>query len=108
VKGKPRHQLLMNPSDLRSRDLSDGQLVEISSAAGSISVEVASSNDMMPGVVSLPHGFGHGRPGAHLSVANQVAGVSVNDITDSDLTDPIAGTAALNGVPVKVVAAPAG
>ena len=108
VKGKPRHQLLMNPDDLRSRDLSDGQLVEISSASGRISVEVASSNDMMPGVVSLPHGFGHGRPGAHLSVANQVAGVSVNDITDSALTDPISGTAALNGVPVKVAAAPAG
>jgi anaerobic selenocysteine-containing dehydrogenase len=107
VKGKPRHQLLMNPDDLRSRDLSDGQLVEISSASGSISVEVASSNDMMPGVVSLPHGFGHGRPGARLSVANQVAGVSVNDITDSSLTDPISGTAALNGVPVKVTAAPA-
>ncbi|NEA34410.1 molybdopterin-dependent oxidoreductase [Streptomyces sp. SID13031] len=107
VKGKPRHQLLMNPDDLRSRDLTDGQLVEISSAAGTISVEVASSNDMMPGVVSLPHGFGHGRPGVRLSVASQVAGASINDITDSTLTDPIAGTAALNGVPVKVTAAPA-
>ncbi|WP_433011229.1 molybdopterin-dependent oxidoreductase [Kribbella sp. CA-294648] len=108
VKGKPRHQLLMNPDDLKSRELADGQLVEISSAAGSVSVEVAASNDMMPGVVSLPHGFGHGRPGAHLSVANQVAGASANDITDPTLTDPIAGTAALNGVPVKVTAAPRG
>ncbi|MEV8374078.1 molybdopterin-dependent oxidoreductase [Kribbella sp. NPDC056861] len=106
VKGKPRHQLLMNPDDLRSRDLTDGQLVKITSAAGSISVEVASSNDMMPGVVSLPHGFGHNRSGARLSVANQVAGVSANDITDSAFTDPVAGTAALNGVPVTVVAAP--
>jgi anaerobic selenocysteine-containing dehydrogenase len=106
VKGKPRHQLLMNPDDLRSRDLTDGQLVEITSAAGAISVEVAASNDMMPGVVSLPHGFGHNRSGARLSVANQVAGVSANDITDSAFTDPIAGTAALNGVPVKVTAAP--
>jgi anaerobic selenocysteine-containing dehydrogenase len=105
VKGKPRHQLLMNPDDLRSRDLTDGQLVQVSSAAGSIDVEVAASNDMMPGVVSLPHGFGHGRAGSRLSVANQVAGASVNDVTDSALTDPLAGTAALNGVPVEVTAA---
>lgn len=107
VKGKPRHQLLMNPDDLLSRDLVDGQLVCVSSAAGSVDVEVAASNDMMPGVVSLPHGFGHGRPGARLTIANQVAGASANDVTDADLTDTIAGTAALNGVPVKVTAAAA-
>jgi anaerobic selenocysteine-containing dehydrogenase len=107
VKGKPRHQLLMNPDDLHSRDLVDGQLVRVSSAAGSVDVEVAASNDMMPGVVSLPHGFGHGRPGARLTIANQVAGASANDVTDADLTDTIAGTAALNGVPVKVTAAAA-
>jgi anaerobic selenocysteine-containing dehydrogenase len=107
VKGKPRHQLLMNPDDLRSRDLVDGQLVRVSSAAGSVDVEVAASDDMMPGVVSLPHGFGHGRPGALLTIANQVAGASANDVTDADLTDTLAGTAALNGVPVKVTAAAA-
>jgi anaerobic selenocysteine-containing dehydrogenase len=105
VKGKPRHQLLMNPDDLRSRSLVDGQLVEVSSASGSVDVEVAASNDMMPGVVSLPHGFGHGRPGSRLSVANQVAGASVNDVTDSALTDLVAGTAVMNGVPVQVSAA---
>ncbi|TCN40207.1 anaerobic selenocysteine-containing dehydrogenase [Kribbella orskensis] len=105
VKGKPRHQLLMNPDDLLSRDLEDGQLVHVSSAAGSVDVEVAASKDMMPGVVSLPHGFGHGRPGARLTIANQVAGASANDVTDADLTDTLAGTAALNGVPVKVTAA---
>ncbi|WBQ06047.1 molybdopterin-dependent oxidoreductase [Kribbella sp. CA-293567] len=107
VKGKPRHQLLMNPADLSARELSDGQLVEITSASGVISVEVAASNEMMPGVVSLPHGFGHNRPGTRLSVANQVAGASANDLTDSAFTDPVAGTAALNGVPVTVTAAPA-
>ncbi|MFI7066428.1 molybdopterin-dependent oxidoreductase [Kribbella sp. NPDC050124] len=104
VKGKPRHQLLMNPDDLAKRDLTDGQLVNVSSAAGSVAVEVAASNDMMPGVVSLPHGFGHGRPGARLSVANQVAGPSANDVTDAELTDTVAGTAAVNGVPVTVTA----
>jgi anaerobic selenocysteine-containing dehydrogenase len=104
VKGKPRHQLLMNPGDLAERELTDGQFVTVTSAAGSISVEVASSNDIMPGVVSLPHGFGHNRPGVMLSVANQVAGPSANDITDAAFTDPVAGTAAVNGVPVTVTA----
>ncbi|MFG1816100.1 molybdopterin-dependent oxidoreductase [Kribbella sp. NPDC049174] len=104
VKGKPRHQLLMNPDDLAKRDLADGQLVNVSSAAGTVAVEVAASNDMMPGVVSLPHGFGHGRPGARLSVANQVAGPSANDVTDAEFTDTVAGTSAVNGVPVTVTA----
>jgi anaerobic selenocysteine-containing dehydrogenase len=104
VKGRPRHHLLMNPEDLSRRKLSDGQLVTVTSATGSICVEVAASNDMMPGVVSLPHGFGHNRPGARLSVAGQVAGPSANDITDAGLTDAVAGTAAVNGVPVTVTA----
>ncbi|GAB3817137.1 molybdopterin-dependent oxidoreductase [Kribbella italica] len=107
VKGKPRHQLLMNPADLARRSLTDGELVEVTSAAGSLSVEVASSNDMMPGVVSLPHGFGHGLPGVRLTVAGQVAGASVNDVTDDAVTDALGGTAALNGVPVQVAKATA-
>ncbi|MEU8221641.1 molybdopterin-dependent oxidoreductase [Kribbella sp. NPDC048915] len=104
VKGKPRHHLLMHPDDLAERELTDGQVVSVSSAAGTISVEVAASNDMMRGVVSLPHGFGHGRPGARLSVANRVPGPSANDITDAAFVDPTAGTAAVNGVPVTVTA----
>ncbi|HET6742538.1 MAG TPA: molybdopterin-dependent oxidoreductase, partial [Kribbella sp.] len=105
VKGRPRHHLLMHPDDLTDRCLTDGQLVTVTSAAGSIAVEVAASNDIMPGVVSLPHGFGHNRPGARLTVANQVPGPSANDITDPHLTDHIAGTAAVNGVPVTVTPA---
>jgi anaerobic selenocysteine-containing dehydrogenase len=104
VKGRPRHHLLMHPDDLSTRNLTDGQLVTVTSAAGSIAVEVAASNDMMPGVVSLPHGFGHGRRGVQLSIANQVAGPSVNDVTDTKLIDPTAGTSAVNGVPVTVAA----
>jgi anaerobic selenocysteine-containing dehydrogenase len=102
VKGRPRHQLLMNPADLDRRSLTDGELVEVTSAAGTLSVEVAASNDMMPGVVSLPHGFGHGLPGVRLTVASQVKGASVNDVTDDAVTDALGGTAALNGVPVQV------
>jgi anaerobic selenocysteine-containing dehydrogenase len=102
VKGRPRHQLLMNPGDLKERDLTDGQRVRVSSATGTVDVEVAATEDMMPGVVSLPHGFGHARAGVHLSVASKVPGESVNDLTDPALLDDLAGTAALNGVPVTV------
>ena len=104
VKGRPRHQLLMNPADLASRSLADGDTVRVTSAAGSVEVEVTATEDLMPGVVSLPHGFGHDRPGVRLSVASRVPGVSVNDLTDPALVDPVAGTAALNGVPVTVEA----
>ena len=59
---------------------------------------------MMPGTVSLPHGWGHHRPGARLSVARNTPGASVNDLTDDQLLDPVCGVAALNGVPVTVSA----
>ncbi|MFZ3185785.1 MAG: molybdopterin oxidoreductase family protein [Pseudomonas sp.] len=105
VKGKPRHQLLMHPDDLAARDLSDGQRVRISSRVGMIEVEVAVSTDMMPGVVSLPHGWGHKRPGVQLAIAGALAGASVNDLTDERALDAVSGNAALNGLPVEVVAA---
>ena len=105
VKGKPRHQLLMHPDDLAARDLSDGQRVRISSRVGMIEVEVAVSTDMMPGVVSLPHGWGHKRPGVQLAIAGALAGASVNDLTDERALDAVSGNAALNGLRVEVVAA---
>ncbi|SYX90445.1 Dehydrogenase [Pseudomonas reidholzensis] len=60
---------------------------------------------MMPGVVSLPHGYGHGRQGARLQIADAQPGVSANDLTDEHLRDAVSGNAALNGVPVHVEAA---
>lgn len=105
VKGKPRHQLLMHPDDLAARDLTDGQRVRISSRVGMIEVEVAVSADMMPGVVSLPHGWGHGRTGVRLAIAGALAGASANDLTDERALDAVSGNAALNGLPVEVVAA---
>ena len=105
VKGKPRHQLLMHPQDLASRGLNDGQRVRISSRVGVIEVEVLASLDMMQGVVSLPHGWGHARPGVHMSIASGQPGSSANDLTDECQLDELSGNAALNGVPVTVVAA---
>ncbi|WP_194789290.1 molybdopterin oxidoreductase family protein [Pseudomonas sp. UFMG81] len=105
VKGKPRHQLMMHPQDLLERQLQDGQTVRIRSRTGVLEVQVQASEDMMPGVVSLPHGYGHGRQGAQLQVASAHPGVSANDLTDERLRDGVSGNAALNGVPVHVDAA---
>lgn len=105
VKGKPRHQLLMHPDDLASRQLSDGQRVRVSSRIGMIEVHVLASLEMMPGVVSLPHGWGHDRPGVQMSIASAQPGASANDLTDERQLDELSGNAALNGVPVQVAAA---
>ena len=105
VKGKPRHQLLMHPDDLANRQLSDGQRVRVSSRIGMIEVQVLASLEMMPGVVSLPHGWGHDRPGVHMNIASAQPGASANDLTDERQLDELSGNAALNGVPVQVAAA---
>lgn len=101
TRGKTRHQLLMHPADLASRGLADGAVVTVRSRVGEVKVEVAATEDVMPGVVSLPHGYGHGRAGARLGVAAGVAGVSINDLTDPERLD-VSGNAALSGVPVTV------
>ena len=94
----------MHPDDLAARGLTDGALVAVSSRVGSVEVEVAATDDMMRGVVSLPHGYGHRRDGVLLTQAVDLPGASVNDLTDPELLD-VSGNAALNGVPVSVVAA---
>ncbi|MEX6500978.1 molybdopterin oxidoreductase family protein [Pseudomonas zhanjiangensis] len=105
VKGKPRHQLLMHPADLDRRGIADGQRVRVRSRVGMIEVEVAASDEMMPGVVSLPHGWGHARPGVQMAIASEQPGASANDLTDERQLDSVSGNAALNGVPVEVSAA---
>lgn len=103
TKGKPRHHLLMHPDDLASRGLDDGALVQVSSRVGKVAVEVRATDEVMPGVVSLPHGYGHGAAGTRLGTANQVAGASINDLTDPEALD-VSGNSALNAVPVTVTA----
>jgi anaerobic selenocysteine-containing dehydrogenase len=103
TRGKPRHHLLMHPDDLSARGIADGQRVTVTSRVGSVEVEASGVDDMMPGVVSLPHGYGHQVPGTRLGHASTVAGVSINDLTDPELLD-VSGNAALSGVPVQVCA----
>jgi hypothetical protein len=64
------------------------------------------TDDVMPGVVSLPHGYGHSRSGIRLAVAAKNAGVSINDLTDDQAVDELTGNAVLNGTPVSVVPLP--
>ena len=105
TRGRTRHQLLMHPDDLAARGLADGATVTVASRVGSVEVEVRSTDEMMAGVVSLPHGYGHQRDGVRLAQAREVVGPSINDLTDPELLDA-SGNAALNGVPVTVSAAP--
>ncbi len=101
TKGRSRHELLMNPGDLTARGLVDGSVVKVTSRVGTVEVEVHATDDVMPGVVSLPHGYGHRRSGTRLGQANDVPGVSINDLTDPERLD-VSGNAALSGVPVQV------
>jgi anaerobic selenocysteine-containing dehydrogenase len=102
MKGKGRCTLLMHPTDMAQRDIEDGADVTVSSRVGSVKVAVEASETMMPGVVSLPHGFGHNREGIRLGIASEHAGVSCNDITDDLAVDALSGNAAVNGVLVSV------
>jgi anaerobic selenocysteine-containing dehydrogenase len=103
-RGRPRHQLLMHPEDLAERGIADGDLVTVTSRVGAVTVDVQATDDLMRGVVSLPHGYGHQGDGVRLARASKVPGVSINDLTDPDLLD-LSGNAALSGVPVTVAPA---
>ena len=103
-RGRPRHQLLMHPEDLAERGIADGDLVTVTSRVGAVTVDVQATDDVMRGVVSLPHGYGHQVDGVRLGRASKVPGVSINDLTDPDLLD-LSGNAALSGVPVTVALA---
>jgi anaerobic selenocysteine-containing dehydrogenase len=105
MKGKPRCTLMMNPDDAERLGIKSGEMVTVSSRVGQVTAPAEITADMMAGVVSLPHGFGHGREGVRLNVATSHPGVSVNDLTDDQILDVLSGNAAFNGVPVEVVPA---
>ncbi len=104
VKGKDRCTALINPEDASHLNIEDGQWLRVSSRVGSIDLAAAVSDEMMPGVISIPHGWGHHRSGTQWQQAEAHAGVSVNDLTDEMHIDELSGNAVLNGVPVTVQA----
>ncbi|CAN5532894.1 molybdopterin-dependent oxidoreductase [soil metagenome] len=104
MRGKDRCTLLIHPADAARLGVRQGQLVEVSTDEGAVSVVAEVSDEMMPGVVSLPHGWGHGRTGTQLDTANQHPGVNSNLLNPAALIDVPSNTQVVNGVPCRVVA----
>ena len=102
VKGKSRCTVIMHPEDAQNRKLEDGAQVQVQKDGRAVVLPLEVSEDIMPGVVSIPHGWGHSRPGTGQSVASAHAGASINDILDDTETDPVSGTSVLNGQAVEV------
>jgi anaerobic selenocysteine-containing dehydrogenase len=94
----------MHPADANARGLASGAQVRVRSVRGEVTVALEVTDEMAPGVVSLPHGWGHGRQGVRLSIARERAGASINDLTDEARVDALTGTASFSGVPVEVTA----
>ncbi|MEM7436426.1 MAG: molybdopterin oxidoreductase family protein [Myxococcota bacterium] len=105
MKGKSRCTAMLNPADAKRIGVSDGSMVSVRSRVGEVTLPAELTDDMMVGVVSIPHGFGHGRDGVELQVAKGHPGVSLNDLTDDHAVDLLSGNAAFSGVPVTVRAA---
>ena len=103
VKGPSRCTLLIHPSDAASRHLTDGDLARLGSDVGTIVVPVEVTDAMRPGVVSLPHGWGHDREGVRLDTAREHAGASMNDVTSDHHLDTLSGNAGFSGLPVTLV-----
>ncbi|HVD55812.1 MAG TPA: molybdopterin oxidoreductase family protein [Thermoleophilaceae bacterium] len=102
VKGKPRCTLHIHPEDAARLGVADGDDARVSSSVGSIEVAVELTDAIMPGVVSIPHGWGHDAPGVRLDVARRHAGVNSNVLADESQVDPLSGNAVLNGIPVEL------
>jgi anaerobic selenocysteine-containing dehydrogenase len=103
--GRPRCTVLIHPDDAARLGITDGGQMSLESRVGRVTAPAQLDANMMPGVVSLPHGFGHDRPGTGQRLAALHAGASINDLTDDQRIDPLSGVAAFSGLPVR--AAPA-
>ncbi|MEL6851448.1 MAG: molybdopterin dinucleotide binding domain-containing protein, partial [Bacteroidota bacterium] len=104
VKGRQRCTAMIHPEDASKLGIDNGQEIKVRSATGAVQIPAEVTDSMMPGVISIPHGWGHGKKGVKLDVAQAHAGVSLNDLTDHRLIDPVTGNAAFSGVPVHVSA----
>ncbi len=106
ARGKNRCTLLINPQDASRLGLADAGRAKITSRVGAFEAEVTVSDSIMPGVVSLPHGFGHTYRDTQQTVATTLSpGISANDLVDDNEMDRPSGTSVVNGVPVDIAAA---
>lgn len=104
TKGSLSCTLHVHPDDADRIGVADGGSVRVTSRVGSVDVPVEVTDAVRPGVVSLPHGWGHNVPGTRMAVAAEKAGVNSNILTDDEVIDPLSGNAALNAIPVTVAA----
>ena len=102
AKGAYRCTALVHPVDAARLGLFDGGMAQLRNGARRIDVQVEVSDEMMPGVVSLPHGWGHDLAGTRLGVAAERPGVNLNALLDENLRDPLSGNAVLSGVAVEM------
>jgi anaerobic selenocysteine-containing dehydrogenase len=102
VKGRDRCTLQVHPDDAERLGLADGGRAEVASRVGKVVAPVEVTDAIRPGVISLPHGWGHDVAGTGQSVAADHAGVNSNVLADHDAIDPLSGNAVLNGIPVTV------
>ena len=102
VKGKDRCTLHIHPDDAARLGLTDGGRALVRSSAGEVEAPVELTDGIMPGVISIPHGWGHDEDGVRMGVAAAHAGVNSNVLADESLVDPLSGNAVLNGIPVEV------
>jgi anaerobic selenocysteine-containing dehydrogenase len=103
--GRDLCTLWMHPDDAAGAGVGDGDTVTVSSRVGAVRAPVEVTDDIAPGTVSLPHGFGNDVEGVRLAVARDVGGVNSNVLTDEQDVDPLSGNAVLNGIPVTVARA---
>ncbi|OBI90716.1 molybdopterin dinucleotide-binding protein [Mycobacterium sp. 1245805.9] len=103
MKGRDRCTLLIHPDDAARCGVTDGDVVTVKSAAGEIRVPVEVTDAIKPGVVSMPHGWGHGKPGTRMSVANGSPGANTNVLSPPTFLDEPSGNGALNGIPVTII-----
>jgi len=105
TKGSMSCSLMIHPDDAADIGLTDGASATVTSRVGTVTVSVEITDDIRPGVVSLPHGWGHSESGTAMRVAAERPGVNSNVLTDDRALDPLSGTSVLNGIPVSVVPA---
>jgi anaerobic selenocysteine-containing dehydrogenase len=102
VRGRERCTLQLHPEDAGALGLADGTTARVRSRAGAIEVPVEVTSAIMPGVASVPHGWGHDEPGMRMRVAAAHAGVNCNRLADEEAIDPLSGNAVLNGTPISI------
>ncbi|OSC25426.1 molybdopterin dinucleotide-binding protein [Mycobacterium vulneris] len=103
MKGKDRCTLLIHPDDATRCGVTDNDIVTVKSEAGEIKVPVEVTESIKPGVVSMPHGWGHGKPGTRMSVANSSPGANTNVLSPPTFVDEPSGNGVLNGIPVTII-----